>query len=626
MTNITTRGFTPSTYDPKSKTFTATVTTEQAAQVWDWDSFDVISEVLLMKGATWPAIGQAPLLDAHSRESTQNILGSARNFRIVGDELLADIHLTDGPQGEAIGRKIQGGHLTDLSVGYQVEQSRFIHDGEVQVIDGREYKGPLRVATKWKIFEVSLTPIGADSRAKVRSSSMDVTTTTRPDQVPSTRSAEDAVSAERERVSQITEKCLQAGLHEYAKRFIADGTSVADATDAIFSHMARKHPPLGTRADMFDDAGFVEMGQTEGSKRQAALIDGMLLRTGQALEKPAPGANEFRNMSMLDHAKNCLNNAGINPRGMSKSEVMSKALTTRTMHTISDFPALLSNFTGKLLRESYMNSPATFQEWTSKGSADTFLPQRRVVLSEAPDMEIVNEAAEYTFGTMGDGEEVFSLVKVGKAFSLSFEALVSDSLDGFSRTLRAFTASARRYVNQSVYAKLSGSHVMSDGKQLFHADHGNLAGTGGALSIDTLTAARLAMRKQAGMNSAYPLNIQPRFLLVPASLETEAAKLIDTASGFDAEEGHGVSNPFYRALQIIVDPYLDTQDAVAWYLAADPKMQDGVELCYLDGNEWPVQEQEYGFEIDSWKCKVRHVFAVGVLDWRGLYKNEGPAG
>ena len=620
MQNITSRGFTPSTYEPASKTFVATVATEQPATVWDWDRFDVIREVLLMQGATWPDIGQAPLLDAHSRETTQNILGSARNFRVVGDELHADVHLVDGPQGEAIGRKIQGGHLTDLSVGYQVEEYRDIHDGEIQIIHGVEHKGPMRVATKWKIFEVSLTPIGADSRAKVRSLHMDQTTTGKPDVTSTTtRSTAEAVQAERDRVATITQKCIQAGLPEHARHYIENGASVAEATDGIFQHMARKAPPpIGSTFDTYFEAG-----ATEHQKRSDAQIDGLLLRTGTRLEKPAPGSNEFRNMSMLDHARNCLNLAGINPRGMSRSEVMAKALATRSMHTTADFPALLSNFTGKLLRESYMNSPATFQEWTSKGSADNFLPQRRVVLSEAPDMAIVNEAAEYEFGTMGDGEEVFSLVKVGKAFSLSFEALVNDSLDGFARTLRAFTASARRYVNQAVYAKLSGAHVMSDTKTLFHADHDNLASSGAVLSIDTLTAARLAMRNQKGMNSNYPLNVTPTFLIVPAALETEAAKLIDTASGFDAEEGHGVSNPFYKALQIVVDPFLDTQSTAAWYLAADPKMFDGIEVCYLDGNESPVLEQEYGFEIDSWKCKVRHVFAVGVLDYRGLFKNPG---
>jgi len=52
---------------------------------------------------------------------------------------------------------------------------------------------------------------------------------------------------------------------------------------------------------------------------------------------------------------------------------------------------------------------------------------------------------------------------------------------------------------------------MGDGKELFHADHGNLAGAGAIPSETTLEAAEIAMGAQKDAQDK-PLNLKPRFL------------------------------------------------------------------------------------------------------------------
>ncbi len=65
--------------------------------------------------------------------------------------------------------------------------------------------------------------------------------------------------------------------------------------------------------------------------------------------------------------------------------------------------------------------------------------------------------------------------------------------------------------------------TLSDGKRLFHADHGNKAGTGATISDATLSAARLALRAQKGIEDR-TIRVTPRNLLVPPALETTAEK------------------------------------------------------------------------------------------------------
>ena len=59
---------------------------------------------------------------------------------------------------------------------------------------------------------------------------------------------------------------------------------------------------------------------------------------------------------------------------------------------------------------------------------------------------------------------------------------------------------------------------MSDGKALFHTDHGNLAGSGAAPGETTLSAARLAMRKQTGLGGGL-IDVTPYAVLIPPDLK-----------------------------------------------------------------------------------------------------------
>jgi hypothetical protein len=128
------------------------------------------------------------------------------------------------------------------------------------------------------------------------------------------------------------------------------------------------------------------------------------------------------------------------------------------------------------------------------------------------------------------------------------------------------------------------------------------------------------MRKQTGLNGEHFINVQPRYIVVPAALETVAEQFVSTNLTADAS---GNINPFAGRLEVVSEPRLDAADAAAWYLWADPAMIDTIEYAYLQGEEGPQIETEEGFDVDGLKVKVRHNFGVKALDWRGLYRNAG---
>lgn len=169
--HMTTRkiSVTPSSYDKEKRSVTVVASTETPVQVFDWERWEIVSEVLLTKGFQLRSGEQAPLLDSHSRWSVEDVLGSARNWTRGDGVLQADIHFASTEDSVAAETKMREGHLTDVSVGYQPVESVFVPKGQRQNIEGKDYEGPVRVTTKWTVHELSLVPIGADQFAKARS-------------------------------------------------------------------------------------------------------------------------------------------------------------------------------------------------------------------------------------------------------------------------------------------------------------------------------------------------------------------------------------------------------------------------------------------------------------------------
>ena len=158
--------FRAATANEESRTVEATISTETPVEMYDFDRWEVVPEVLLSDGMRISASNQVPLLDSHSRHSTSMQLGSVRNVTQEGDVVRAELAFSSVNQDEFT--KVREGHVTDVSVGYRVLQKKYLKPGETKRVRGKEFTGPINVVTEWRLLEVSLTPIGADEQAKLR--------------------------------------------------------------------------------------------------------------------------------------------------------------------------------------------------------------------------------------------------------------------------------------------------------------------------------------------------------------------------------------------------------------------------------------------------------------------------
>lgn len=599
----------------------------------------------------------APFLNAHDARSLDSILGVVvdGSARIANGQGTATIRFSDRADVEPIFRDIAGGIIRNVSVGYRV------HRYEITKRDG----GPeLWRAVDWEPLEISAVAIGADPGARVRSetgttralNSCTLTRTSNPETeanmpddiqptapaavpTPATRAVDptpaapppapapatpnaDAIRAEAQRAAaDILTLCQRHGLdNTFAADLIGRGVTLDAARGAVLDRLAESDT-VGTRTGATVPAAARDTGATEIAYRDA-VSDALLHRHAPGLHQLTEAAREFRGLNLLDMARHALERRGINTRGMSRMELATEALQKRAgpgYHSSADFPFILANVANKTLRSAYDSTPRTFTAWARQATITDFRPVQRTQLAGAPDLLRVPESGEFTYGTMGEGREVYALLTYGRIIGITRQTLINDDLDAFTRIPSAFGASAADLESDLVYSILTSNPLMSDGVALFNSGHGNL-GTAGAISETTLAEAYRLFGNQRGLE-ARQISVQPRYLITPPGTRSVEARKNVMATTPNAVAG---VNAFAGRLEPIEEPRLiPAAGADPWFLAADPNRIDTVEYAYLDGSNGVYTETRMGFEVDGMEIKARHDFASKAIDWRGLFRNAG---
>jgi ATP-dependent protease ClpP protease subunit len=334
--------------------------------------------------------------------------------------------------------------------------------------------------------------------------------------------------------------------------------------------------------------------------------------------------NEFTGYTLKELARQALMIAGMKSDYSDPMEMAGAALgptMAAGMHSTSDFAGILGGVANKSMLRGYEEVDETFELWTSKGTLTDFKAVKRLDLGLFPSLTEVPEGAEYTYGTMGERAETIQLATYGKMFAITRQAIINDDMGAFTRVPLRMGRAARRTIGNLVYAILNDNPAMSDGKALFHADHGNLANPGTVMTTVSIDAARAAMAKQKdsdGISTA--LNIRPKFLLVPVELQGAAQVLME--SEFDPAKTQRAPNIIRNIATVISDARLN---GTSWFLAGDPNSYDTIEVDYLNGNSQPTLEQRPGWNVDGVEYKVRIDAGVKAVGAQALYKNPGAA-
>lgn len=414
----------------------------------------------------------------------------------------------------------------------------------------------------------------------------------------------------------VTDLALRYHLErDEAVRIASTARTVAEARSAILASLEQRSPSV------FGVTNSEHNRQTMDNPeaRRAAMADAIVHRLAPGSAKLSDAARQYRHMSLIRMAEDVLDSEGVRVRGLAPDEIAKRAL-----QTTSDFSNILSNVLNKRLRQSYDENVPSYTVWARRApNLMDFKPTSVVKISNMPDLLKVNEHGEFSYGSITDGAESYKLTSFGRIVGVTRQVLINDDLRAIDRVMTGFSGAARRLENRTVYAQLTANAALSDGVALFHATHGNLAASGAAISIASLSDGRKAMRKQKGQQGE-ELNIAPRFLIGPTDVEQLAYQY--TSSNFIPAKSSDV-NEFRSggrtAIEPVIDAVLDGSSTTAWYLAADNNQVDTIEYCYLEGADGVVLEQLGQSDYDGARFKARLDFVAKAIDSVGLWKNPG---
>ena len=245
--------------------------------------------------------------------------------------------------------------------------------------------------------------------------------------------------------------------------------------------------------------------------------------------------------------------------------------------------------------------------------------------------------------TWDDNKETASFVKKGGYLGLTIEAIDKDDTRRLHAAPRALAQSAWLTLSKAVSAIFTANSgtgpTLTDGSALFTSGRGNLGTT--ALSLSEYVAVRTAMRKMTELNSGERLGVltAPKYVLVPPDLEMTALKVLASEQDYTYALSNGTAAPvnpltegnelnarlaYARDRVIVVDLWTDTNN---WAASADPQLYPTIGIGYRYGRApevFSVASPTAGlmFSNDTMPIKVRFFFAVGPMDYRGLYKEN----
>lgn len=643
--------FDPQTLNIEDRTVEVVFATETPVRTWKW-SVGEFDEILSMDPANIRKErldAGIPVLDNHNRwAGVSGQLGIVENATFSNGEARATLRFSKRAEVEPVFQDVKDGILRGISVGYRVHKYMDMNPFR------KEDEVPQYRAIDWEPMEVSFAPVQADPKSTVRAENaeaedFEIITTRKenntmadetnkpgaeeqrsappappvnPVNIDEVRNA--ATAEERARVKSITDAVRKAGLAEtFATELIENGTTVDAARAAIIEKWATEDPNKGQRSNATVTAD-------EGDKRRNAQIDALVLRampdagknTAIMSADRVEAAKSYRGKTLLDLAKDSLIRSGVSVDGLDKMEIVGRAITNST----SDFPVLLDGTNRRVLLAAYNNIADTWRRFCATGSVSDFRDHKRLRLGSLSNLDLVGENQEYKNKVIGDAEyEKIAAKTKGNIININRQMIVNDDLAGFTRLAQMLGRAAARSIEADVYALLlsnSGNGpTMTDGKALFHVDHGNINATGSALTVAGLDADRVVMAVQKDPSSNDYIGLNPSVLLVPIGLES-TAKVLNTST-YDPDATNKLQKP-NTALGMFNDIIGTARlTGTVRYLFANPSEEPVLEVAFLDGNQSPYLESQQAFTVDGMSWKVRMDYGVGAIGWRGVVRNAG---
>ncbi|MEI7608522.1 MAG: Mu-like prophage major head subunit gpT family protein, partial [Rhodospirillaceae bacterium] len=263
----------------------------------------------------------------------------------------------------------------------------------------------------------------------------------------------------------------------------------------------------------------------------------------------------------------------------------------------------------------YLAAAPSYKEWSMPMSFNDFRPHKALRLGDFPALkEVTAESGEQKYGTISENREQISAKEFATGISVTRRALVNDDLGQLSDFTALIGQRVASDENAWMYTLLASNPALSDTYAVFHANHGNLAGSAAAISVTSIGLAMAAVRKQKSLDGIF-LNLNPTILVCGPAIETVARQFTREITPTQTSN----VNPWSNQFKLVVDANITGNE---YYLFCDPNAAPVFKYGYVQGTG-PVVRSEIDFDTRGLRIVVGLDFGYGAVDYRGAYKNAG---
>ena len=320
--------------------------------------------------------------------------------------------------------------------------------------------------------------------------------------------------------------------------------------------------------------------------------------------------------------------------------------------TTSDFPYLFGDVLDRQVLASYKAVDAVWKQYVKMSTNRDFKDSYRFAITGG-DQELarVGEKGEYLASERTEAKYTLAVLKYGRQFDISWEAMINDDLGALKDTPERFARAATRTEHRITVALYAGDYSAVNHTANLYSD-GVAAEVNAVAALLTIANLETGLEAMAGFVDANgePILNRAKYLVVPPALEMTARQILTSATkmwlDYTTRAGGPINYPMpmtnvvaQMGLTLVVDPYLPIVDTTygdtAWYLFADPKDIAAVEVAHLRGHERPeicmkasdkvtvgggaISPMDGDFATDNVFYRVRLVFGGCTLDWRATY-------
>ncbi len=583
----------PESIDEKARTVEVVFSTGAPVERYDWWTGERYVEKLSMdpKAIRLDRLNSgAPVLNTHSSYDLSDVIGVVEDgtARVEDGQAIAKLRFSEHDDVARFWGDVRGRVIRNVSVGYvthKVEEDR------------SEGKLPVRTATDWEPYEISMVPMGADPGAQTRGQrDLDLRTThpclivrkesaMKKDETPAPEATVEkraetpvaavptaeveraaAQKAERERQAEIRRLVRASGLTEQDALIDRYGKG-EQSLDEIRADIMEKRAALS--AEHEPSPSRVRVGDDVSDKRRRGMEAALLLRSGairilRAAAKVQPDnplfqnlpsdPGEFRGMAMLRMAEDDLESRGVRMRGRDPMEtaglVMSEIgrawerglgdLVRRGIEggqVIADFPVALVNAMHKTALGKYALAPATWRRFCGVGTVNDFLAHPQFRSAGIAALAQIGEHGEFANRDLADAyRENIQARTYGNIVALTRQVLINDDMGFFSDIVGDLGNAAGETIEALVYALLATAAGMGPNMLdgvALFNAAHNNLGAAGAIAVAKFDLDRVVMAAQTDLAGRI-LDLRPSVVLVPAGSEGQARVINESEYDVDA--------------------------------------------------------------------------------------------